>query len=177
MILKKQREIIFKNDCGAIFDESLLRKAICWYTSKPVCEIKHIYMFSKYPAVSIYDKKIHIHRLLKMYDIGEDLDSNQYVHHKDGNKLNATLSNLEILESTQHQSLHNKGKVLSEEHRKKIALANKKRKGIKMKKRVDMPNLEQYVRQGFSIKKIANIYGCSWDTVKNRINENEELLK
>lgn len=46
-----------------------------------------------------------------------------------------------------------------------------------MKKRVDMPDLEQYVRQGFSIQKIANIYGCSWDTVKNRINENPEMLK
>lgn len=63
-----------------------------------------------------------------MYDIGEDLDSNQYVHHKDGNKLNATLSNLEILELTQHQSLHNKGKVLSGEHRKKNCVSQQKKK-------------------------------------------------
>ena len=46
-----------------------------------------------------------------------------------------------------------------------------------MKKRVDMPDLEQYVLQGFSIKKIANIYGCSWDTVKNRIKENPKPLE
>lgn len=176
MIVKQKRDIIFINDCGAIFDESVLRRAICWYSVKPVCKFKHIYIYSKYPAISIYDKKIHIHRLLKMYEIGTDLDSNQYVHHKDGNKLNARLDNLEVVESTKHQSLHNKGKTLSKEHRKKISLANKKRKGIKMKKRVEMKDLKELLMRGYSINKISQIYGCDWSTVKNRIHENADLL-
>lgn len=128
MIIKEQKDIVFINECNAIFDEKTLRKAICWYSSKPVCRIKHIYFSSKYPTISIYGKKIQIHRLLKMYQLGVDLDINQYVHHKDGNKLNAMLDNLEVVEATAHQSFHNKGKVLSKEHREKISLANKKKK-------------------------------------------------
>lgn len=139
---KRKKDIVFINDCNAI-----------------------------------YDKKIQIHRLLKMYQLGVDLDTNQYVHHIDGNKLNAMLDNLEVVEATVHQSLHNKGKVLSKEHREKISLANKKRKGIKMKKRVEMTNLKELLSKGYSINKISKIYGCDWSTVKNRIHENKELLK
>lgn len=176
MIVKEKKDIVFINDCNAVFDEKILRKAICWYSLKPVCRIKHIYIHAKYPTISIYDKKIQIHRLLKMYQLGVDLDTNQYVHHIDGNKLNAMLDNLEVIEATAHQSLHNKGKVLSKEHRKKISLANKKRKGIKMKKRVEMTNLKELLSKGYSINKISKIYGCDWSTVKNRIHENPEFL-
>lgn len=175
MIVKEKKDIIFRNDCKATFDENVLRNAICWYSSKPVCKIKHIFLYGKYPAVSIYDKKIHIHRLLKMYEVGTDIDSNQYIHHKDGDKLNALLDNLEIIDSHKHQSIHNKNKTLSEEHRKKISLANKKRKGIKMKKRVRMDDLKKLLDSGYSINRISKIYGCDWSTVKNRIHENPEL--
>lgn len=177
MIVKEKKDIVFINDCNAIFDDKILRNAIFWYSEKPVCRIKHIYIHAKYPTISIYDKKIQIHRLLKMYQLGVDLDFNQHVHHKDGNKLNAMLDNLEVVEAKIHQSLHNKGKVLSKEHREKISLANKKRKGIKMKKRVDMDNLNELLAKGYSINKISKIYGCDWSTVKNRINETPDLLE
>ena len=110
MICKEKKDIVFINDCNAIVDEKLLRSAICWYSSKPVCKFKHIYMYGNYPAVSIYDKKIHIHRLIKMYLIGTDIEKGFYVHHKDGNKLNATEENLEIVSESEHQSFHNKDK-------------------------------------------------------------------
>ena len=38
-------------------------------------------------------------------------------------------------------------KKLTKEHRKKISEANRKRKGIKLKKRVDMPQLSEYIKQ------------------------------
>lgn len=176
MICKEKKDIIFKNDCGAIVDENLLRSAICWYSSKPVCKIKHIYIHANYPAISIYDKKIHIHRLIKMYLLGTDIEKGYYVHHIDGNKLNALSENLEIISASEHQSFHNKHKILSEEHKNKIANANTKRKGIKMKKRVKMPNLDKYIKQGLSVNEISKIYKCSWNAVKNRIHENKELL-
>lgn len=111
-----------------------------------------------------------------MIELQSDIDANFYVHHIDGNKLNANLENLELIDSKRHQSYHNKEKKLTKEHRKKISEANKKRKGIKIKKRVDMPNLDNYIKQGLSINKISQIYGCTWDTVRRRIYENKELL-
>lgn len=64
MIIKEQKKIEFINDCNCIVDYDELRKAIIWYQNKPTARIKHIYIHQKYPAVSIHNKKIHIHRLL-----------------------------------------------------------------------------------------------------------------
>ena len=176
-MIKNQKKIVFINSCNCLVDYDLLEKAMLWYSDKPLYSQRFIYMHSKYPAVSIYDKKIHIHRLLMMYKLQSDINENLYVHHKDGNKLNAQLYNLELIDSKKHQSIHNKNKKLSAKHRRKISEANKKRKGIKIKKRVDMPHLQEYIKQGLSINKISKIYGCDWSTVKNRIYENPELLE
>lgn len=181
MIIKNKNnlDIIFKNDCNAIFDEQELRDAICWYSDKPVCKVKHIYMFGKYPAISIYDKKIHIHRLLKMYWLGTDIDKNFYVHHKNGNKLDSSLENLELVNKIEHQRLHNKNKIISEKQRKIISEANKKRKGMKLKK-IIIPNLKQLLDKGYSINEIAKKYNLSWSSVKakvNKLHENPELLE
>ena len=134
MKILRQKKIKFNTTCDAIYDKDTLAKAIIWYSDKPVCETKKVYMFGRYPAITIYDKKIHIHRLIVMYSLKQDLESFMYVHHKDGNRLNALLENLELIHASKHQSLHNKGKKLTKEHRAKISEANKKRKGIKFKK-------------------------------------------
>jgi hypothetical protein len=176
-MIKTQKEIEFINSCNCIVDYELLKKAMFWYCSKPLYSKRVIYIHSNYPAISIYDEKIHIHRLLMMYKLQSDIDTNYYVHHIDGNKLNADIDNLELIDSKKHQSYHNKEKKLTKEHRKKISEANRKRKGIKLKKRVDMPRLSEYIKQGLSINQIAQIYGCSWDTVRRRIYENKELLE
>ena len=132
----------------------------------------------KYYRLSKNGKKkmFYAHRLVAETYI-ENPNNLPVVNHKDGNKLNAQLDNLELIEKERHQSHHNKEKVLTESHKQKIAKANEKRKGMKIKKRVDMPNLQEYLKQGYSMYKIAKIYGCTWDTVKRRIYENEDLLK
>lgn len=176
-MIKTQKKLKFINKCNCIVDYNLLEQAMLWYSDKPLYSQRVIYLFGKYPAVSIYEKKIHIHRLLIMYSLKSDFNKNLYVHHKDGNKLNAKLENLELIEKEKHQSHHNKGKILTENHKQKIAKANKKRKGIKIKKRVNMPKLKEYINKGYSINKIAQIYNCTWDTVKRRIYENPDLLE
>lgn len=46
-----------------------------------------------------------------------------------------------------------------------------------MKKRVDMPHLQELLEKGYTINKLAKIYNCTWDTVKRRIYENKELVE
>lgn len=129
MIIKLQKKIEFINDCNCLVNYKLLEKAIKWYSNRPVARIKHIYLYGKYPAVSIYDKKLHIHRLLIMYFIREDLESNIYIHHIDGNPLNNLEINLEIMEASKHQSLINRGRKQNQEWIKKriTKTANAKR--------------------------------------------------
>jgi len=85
--------------------------------------------------------------------------------------------NLEEIEGSLHMSHHNKGKKLSRSHKDKISKANKGRKGVKIKKTVIMPNLDNLVASGMSINAIARHYNCAWSTVRDRIHENPELLQ
>src|SRR5699024_765656 len=162
-----------------LVDLAELEKAIIWYSDKPVARLRKIYMHGNYPAVSIYHEKIHVHRLLMMYWEKRRLNREEYVHHKDENKLNALKSNLEIMPESEHQSLHTKGRRFSKEHRKKIAEANKKRKGIKVRRKYNIPNdeLRSHLKNGKSINWIAKHFGVDWSTIKSRVNENPELLE
>jgi hypothetical protein len=180
MIVKKHKPIKFINTCGCIVDEKELEQAILWYTDKPVCGTKKIFMHGNYPAVAIYKEKIHVHRLLMMYWQNRKLLRNEYVHHIDENKLNAMKSNLCLIEVGKHQSMHNKGKVFSENHRALISEANRRRAGrIKFKKRVhiDLVELQKMASSGASISSMARYFKCDRWTIKNRLYENPELLK
>lgn len=52
----------------------------------------------------------HVHRILAEELLGRPLKKGEIVHHKDGNRLNNSLDNLEVLNSqSEHFSLHLKG--------------------------------------------------------------------
>lgn len=179
MIVNKQKPIRIINNCKCIVDYDELRKSILWYTDKPVARIKTIYLYGNYPAVSVYEEKIHVHRLLMMYWMKKKLKFNEHVHHKDHDKLNCSKDNLFIIEASKHLSMHNEGKKLSPDHRQKISKANRLRKGIKKKKRYNLPirEIASFLQKDKSINWIANHYGVDWSTIKSRIHDNPELLK
>tara|TARA_R110000851_G_C12799304_1_gene537273 strand:- start:8 stop:442 length:435 start_codon:yes stop_codon:yes gene_type:complete len=132
---KIQRPIVFNNTSNCIVDYLELEKAILWYQKEPSKSKKKIYLFGFYPAVTIKKEKIHVHRLLMMYWEGRLLKRKEYCHHKNHNKLDCTKSNIEIINASLHQSMHNKGKKISEEHKECIRKSNKKRIGTTYKKR------------------------------------------
>lgn len=179
MIVNSQKRIKFNNKCDCKVDYEELEKAILWVQNKPTSSNKKIYMHGFYPCVSVHDKKYHVHRLLMMYWLGRKLETTEHVHHINGDKSDASKSNLTILTASQHLSNHNKGKSLAQSHRDKIAKANCKRQGMKMKRKYNIgtKELKQYLENGLSISKIAKIYNCDWTVIKQRINENPELLE
>lgn len=111
--------------------------------------------------------------------MGRRLLRTEYVHHKDENRFNELRVNLQLLFPSKHQSLHNKGKSLTVEHKEKIGIANSRRRGMKLKKHVNIPldimaNLKS---QGMTINGISNFFGVDWSTIKSRFLENPELLE
>ena len=182
LIINKQKRIEFINDCDCNVNYAELEEAILWYSEKPTARLKHIYMFGNYPAVSIYKEKLHVHRLLMMYWLECKIPRDYFVHHIDEDKLNATKENLSVVWSSSHQSHHNKGKRLTDEHRRKIALKNSNRRGAKQKKHrqdVDVKTVIKLKEKGLSINKIAIKMNCDWSTIKARIDEHDdpELLE
>ncbi len=182
-MLKIQMPIRFINDCNALVDCNELSAAAIWYAESPILSVKHIYMHGKYPAISIGKKKIHIHRLLMMYWLHAEIPIQYFVHHVDGNRLNATKENLSLVYSSTHQSLHNKGKIISDEQKAKIITFNHNRKGKRGKYKVNVTAAQVYdlKSQGYSFNKISHILNLDWGCVKQRyedfIHDNPELLK
>jgi len=179
MKVNKQKPIEFVNQCGCIVDYQELKKAILWFTDKPVARLKTIYLHGRYPAVSIYEKKLHVHRLLMMYWLRRDFDRNEHVHHIDGNKMNALRSNLKVIFAKYHMSNHSKGHIMGDAQKKQLLEANKRRKGTRHKRRfnIPLPQLKQMLADGKSINSIAKHFNCDWTTIKSRITENPELAE
>lgn len=98
------------------------------------------------------------------------------VHHIDGNKLNNSIYNLELIEHKKHMSISNKGKKLSKEHIEKwlIASANK-RKGVPLTKEVKeklsqshLKKVAQYTKDGELIKIYDGAIKCKEDGYDNK---------
>lgn len=183
MIVNNQKNIVFYNPLGVIVDYELLKKAIIWKQEKPTASKKKIYLHGKYPAVSIHNQKHHIHRLIYSFYSGKELKPHEHVHHINSNKMDARIDNLTLMTSSEHLSMENKGKILSDNHKNLISLANKRRIGIKMKKHrsdVDYRSVWNLHKTGYSINYIAKYLATDWTTIKNRLNdiyENLELLE
>ena len=67
----------------------------------------YVYFLDRnHPLGSIGIGRVYYHRHVASLMRGEWLDTDSIVHHKDGNKLNNTPSNLEVMSSAEHSSLH-----------------------------------------------------------------------
>lgn len=179
MTVKLQKPIKIINQCNAQYDEQDLIKAILWYNKYPLQQIKRVYLHGLYPAISILKEKIHIHRILMMYWLGRKLMFYEHCHHIDGNKLNAIRGNMAVTMASKHLSSHNTGKIVTQEQRKKISESNRRRKGMKFKKRINIPmeDFKKLLNDGKSINYISKYFNCDWSTIKNRMLENPDLLK
>ena len=178
MIIKRWKKIVFVNQCDCVFDPAELRKATRWYSNKPVARIKTIYLHGQYPAVSIYDKKIHVHRLLMMYWLQRDLAHNEHIHHMRG-KLNCLRYNLLLMSAAAHNRIHVADRVLSTEARSKISAANRLRKGMPHKRTLNVSTeaIKQKHTEGLSINAIARYFGCDRSSIKRRLTDTPHLLE
>jgi hypothetical protein len=92
-------------------------------------------MFNGYSTVSLYkessQKSYFVHRLVALTFLGEPSSPDLVVNHKDGNKLNNVLENLEWV--TQKENVHHYYSVLSPEKHKKEDESNSIKKEFEHK--------------------------------------------
>lgn len=85
--------------------------------------------------------------------------------------------------NTEHQRMHNIGKIHTERQRLATINSNHKRKGVKkgiIKPNITYQKIWDLYQKGYSINKISKILCYDWGQVKIRINEiydNPELLE
>jgi hypothetical protein len=60
----------------------------------------------EHPLATGNSGRVYLHRHLASIHSNKWLSSSEHVHHKDGNKLNNSIDNLEILSAKEHAALH-----------------------------------------------------------------------
>ena len=181
MTLNSQKlPILFEHKTNATFSgDDLVDAMLIKANGKPIQQIKSIFLHGRYPAISLFGKKYHIHRILAEHYMGRQLESCELVHHVNGVSWDAKKDNLQITTASLHNKYHLTGRILSSRERQVISDRNRKRKGERRKYKVAIPlhRIKQMLSDGMSVNAIANHFECAWSTIKKRTTDNPELLE
>lgn len=90
--------------------------ALSWNIEKVVSKGDYYYAVVPTHPNKTKHNYVLLHRVIMENHLGRVLNKNEVVHHKDGNKKNNDISNLQLLTNSEHSKLHalEKGKILCE---------------------------------------------------------------
>ena len=122
-----------------------------------------------YKAMKVKGKRIDEHRLIMQQHLGRELDSDEVVHHKDGNRQNNNLDNLVVMSLSKHSSLHISGCALSKITKQKLQKQGRKQRPNAKLSIEDIPVIRKMLRDKIPQWLISFAYGVKNGTI-NKIN-------
>lgn len=127
---------------------------------------------TKYKAIRVNGVKKDGHRYIMEQYIGRKLTRYEVVHHKNGNKRDNRIENLEIMSLSEHTRIHKKGKNISIETKEKIRKSQIGKPNISCRKLSDedVNKLFEMKKQGFSYRKLSKIFGINHNSVRDILN-------
>ena len=129
-----------------------------------------------YKAIKVNGKKIDEHRYIMEQYLGRKLEKDEVVHHKDGNKRNNNIENLELTTRSKHSREHQLERTITEETKQKLSVALMNRPNLSCRKFSDADVLyikEHYIPKDkeFGCRALARKFGVSHSIISDLINE------
>ena len=118
-----------------------------------IADLENKIINASYKTIQVNKKQVRLHRHIIEEFLGRKLSSDEVVHHKDGNKLNNDIGNLEILTRSEHLKKHYKEIGGQRYQFKKLYDLDKE----KIKELYQDPNMTH--------KKLAEMFNCSTGTI------------
>ena len=122
-------------------------------------------MKSKYKAIKVNGKKMDEHRYIMEVQLGRPLTRDEVVHHKNGDKTDNRIENLEITSNSEHSRLHTKGKTMPEETKEKIRKSQRGHRYNCAFSDEQVREIRKLSADGVSQRKIAKRYGVDHSTI------------
>lgn len=114
------------------------------------------------------------HRKIMEEYLGRKLERHEVVHHKDGDKSNNDINNLEVMPLSYHSKMHMKGKKLKESTKEKIRskLKNRPNYLCRTKTKEDIICIINKYKELKNYRKVDRYFGFSNGTTGNIIKGN-----
>lgn len=99
-----------------------------------------------YRQTRVNGKTVREHRVLIEKHLGRKLDAWEHVHHKDGDKLNNSIENLEVIDGANHAIEHHKGSKRTDQAKITMSTIKTMHEEIKRLREVNSEMLEALER-------------------------------
>jgi DNA-binding NarL/FixJ family response regulator len=120
-----------------------------------------------YQAIKHNGQKRDLHRVIAEQKLGRPLGTDEVVHHIDGNKQNNHPDNIEVMSLSEHSRLHQLGRHMKPDTRKKLSMAFKGKPNYPRRKLTDKQALSVFDlrNKGLTFRQIGKQLGISHDCV------------
>ena len=125
---------------------------------------------NKYIGKRVKGVKYQVHRIIMEKFLGRKLNRFEVVHHKDGDKSNNIINNLELMSLSKHSKIHSIGRTMSKSAIEKLRINSQKHRTQAKLTPTNVKKIRKLLKEKMLEKDIAKLHSVHISTI-SKINK------